>query len=62
MAKRCEKLVDVGRRQFLRGTGVVAAGGVAAIVAATPSKADTPLARVNYPSTKLGQCRGPQGQ
>jgi arsenite oxidase small subunit len=54
MAKRCEKLVDIGRRHFLRGTGVVAAGGVAAIVAATPSKADTPLARVNYPINRLG--------
>lgn len=57
MAKRCEKLVDVGRRQFLRGTGVAAAGGVAAIVAATPSKADTPLARVTYPSSMLGNVK-----
>jgi arsenite oxidase small subunit len=57
MAKRCDKLVDIGRRHFLRGTGVAAAGGVAAIVAATPSKADTPLARVNYPSNKLGNVK-----
>ncbi|MEZ5832443.1 MAG: arsenate reductase (azurin) small subunit [Dongiaceae bacterium] len=57
MAKRCEKLVDIGRRQFLRGTGVVAAAGMATVVAATPSKADIPLARVNYPSSKLGNVK-----
>ena len=54
MAKRCEKLVDLGRRQFLRGTGMAAAAGVATVVAATPSKAEVALARVNYPSNRLG--------
>ena len=57
MAKRCEKLVDIGRRQFLRGSGAAAAVGVATVVAAAPSKADTPLARVNYPSNRLGNIK-----
>jgi arsenite oxidase small subunit len=57
MAKRCEKLVDIGRRHFLRGSGVIAAAGVATVVGAAPSKAETPLARVSYPSNKLGNIK-----
>jgi len=53
--KRCRTMVDVGRRQFLRG-GAAAAVGVAAGAGLGPeAKAATPaLARVNYPSTRLG--------
>jgi len=50
---KCNKLVDVGRRQFLRG-GVIGAAGAAAatIVAPAPAKAQS-LARVDYPSNRL---------
>jgi arsenite oxidase small subunit len=50
---KCNKLVDVGRRQFLRG-GVMSAAGAAAatIVAPAPAKAQS-LARVDYPSNRL---------
>jgi arsenite oxidase small subunit len=50
---KCNKLVDVGRRQFLRG-GVMSAAGAAAatIVAPTPAAAQS-LARVDYPSNRL---------
>ena len=55
---KCGKLVDVGRRQFLRG-GVVSAVGAAAAVTmpAAPAEAQTAsqgTARLNYPSGKLG--------
>ena len=52
---RCNKLVDVGRRQFLRG-GAFAAAGMATAVA-LPAQAQTKssrdLALVEYPSNKL---------
>jgi arsenite oxidase small subunit len=51
--KSCKHLADLGRRSFLRGTGVFAAAGVATAVGATAAKADVPLARVSYPSQKL---------
>ncbi|PAQ05389.1 arsenate reductase (azurin) small subunit [Mesorhizobium temperatum] len=52
---RCNKLADVGRRQFLRG-GAFAAGGMA-IAVALPAQAQTKtapgLALVEYPSKRL---------
>ncbi len=55
--KRCNKMIDVGRRQFLTG-GATAAAAVAA-VGAMPATADaTPaLARVNYPSQRVGNVK-----
>ena len=55
--KRCDKMVDVGRRQFLRGgataaAAAVAAGAMPAAAAATPA-----LARVNYPSQRIGNVK-----
>jgi arsenite oxidase small subunit len=57
MTKSCQHKVDLGRRQFLRGSGVVAAASVATAVGATNAKADMPLARVNYPSQKLANVK-----
>ena len=37
--RRCDKLVDVGRRQFLRGAGIAAAGAAAAGVMPQEAKA-----------------------
>lgn len=49
----CNRLVDVGRRQFLRG-GAAAAGAVAVGTAqARAQQAGTGLARVEYPSNRL---------
>ncbi len=49
---RCIGLIEVGRRQFLRG-GALAVGGVAA-AAALPEQANAQAtARVNYPSNRL---------
>jgi arsenite oxidase small subunit len=56
--KRCDLLVDVGRRKFLSGAGLAAAGIAASTsLPATPAKAAPAAARVNYPSTKLGNVK-----
>lgn len=51
--KGCPRLVDVGRREFLRGGAIATAGAAAASV--LPSQAESkPLpARVEYPSRRL---------
>lgn len=51
--RKCDRLVDVGRRQFLRGGATVAVGGAAAAVMPAKAKATPAPARVDYPSTKL---------
>lgn len=52
--KRCDRLVDIGRRQFLRG-GVAAAAALPAVgVLATEARAASNGARLDYPSKKLG--------
>ena len=51
--KRCPNLVDVGRRQFLRGTGFAAAGVATAASMPQEAKAAPQLARVSYPSNRL---------
>lgn len=54
---RCPKLVELGRRQFLRGSAIAAAG--VATYAAAPGRAEAglPLARVDYPSNKLANVK-----
>jgi arsenite oxidase small subunit len=50
----CRRLVEVGRRQFLKGSGTMAAGALAASVAgATRAQATPAPARVDYPSNRL---------
>jgi len=51
--KRCRTLVDVGRRQFLRGSGFAAAGLATAGAFPQESKGAPQLARVAYPSNRL---------
>jgi arsenite oxidase small subunit len=52
--ERCNRLVDVGRRQFLRGSAFAAAGAAAAVsLPATPAKAAPGLALVEYPLYRL---------
>lgn len=51
---KCNRLVDVGRRQFLRGGLVATAGAAAATVVGTgQAQAQTALALVDYPASRL---------
>ncbi len=51
--ERCARKVDVGRRWFLSGAGVAAAGAAAATVLPQSAKAAPALARVSYPTNRL---------
>lgn len=55
--KRCEKLVDAGRRQFLRGGAMVAAGAATVGVLAQSAQAAPAKARVEYPANRLGNLK-----
>jgi arsenite oxidase small subunit len=55
--KGCNKLVDVGRRQFLRGGALATAGAAAASVVPSQAKAKPVPARVEYPSNRLANIR-----
>jgi arsenite oxidase small subunit len=54
---KCEKLVDAGRRAFLRGGGFAAVGGLAAAIVPGTAQAAASHARVDYPSTKLANLK-----
>ena len=54
--KRCQAMIDAGRRKFLTGAGVVAVGA-AATVAVPEAKAAPSPARVVYPSNRLANMR-----
>lgn len=54
---KCDKKVDIGRRWFLSGAGVAAAGAAAATVMPGEAKAAVPAARVDYPASKLGNIK-----
>lgn len=54
----CQKLVELGRRQFLRGGAAAAAGAAAASVVPTgPANAAVPAARVSYPANRLANIK-----
>ena len=55
--KGCNRLVDVGRRQFLTGAGAVTAGVAASTVLTRESKAATSAALVTYPANKLANIK-----
>ncbi|KEJ94081.1 arsenite oxidase small subunit [Pseudosulfitobacter pseudonitzschiae] len=51
---KCNRLVDAGRRQFLRGGAMATAGAaVAAISPAQQAQASPALAQIDYPSNRL---------
>lgn len=50
---KCNRMVDVGRRQFLRGGMISAAGAAAATVLPASQAKAQGLARVEYPSNRL---------
>jgi arsenite oxidase small subunit len=55
--KRCDKMVEVGRRQFLRG-GIVAAASIPVVgLGAGQAKAATNGALLDYPSSKLANIK-----
>lgn len=54
--RRCDRMVDVGRRKFLSSAGITAAGAAAATVLPAPAKS-APAARVEYPSNRLANVR-----
>jgi arsenite oxidase small subunit len=54
MSNKCTKLVDVGRRQFLRGGAFAAAGVAASTFVAAPAQAAPAAAQLDYPSNRLG--------
>ncbi len=49
----CPKLVEIGRRQFLRGGAAAAVGAAAAGAVGQEARAAQGAARVEYPSTRL---------
>ena len=55
--KSCQAMIDVGRRKFLTGAGVAAAGVAASTLAMSQPKAPPGLALVNYPSNRLANMR-----
>lgn len=52
--KSCDKLVEIGRRQFLRGGAIATAGAAAATIAPKSAKAQAGSALLDYPSSRLG--------
>jgi arsenite oxidase small subunit len=50
----CDRMVDVGRRKFLGGASLAAAGAAVASLTPTSTKAAPAGARVDYPSNRLG--------
>jgi arsenite oxidase small subunit len=55
--KRCDAMVDAGRRKFLAGASFAAAGVAAASVPMTSANAGPGPARVDYPSNRLANVR-----
>lgn len=51
--RHCPKMVDAGRRRFLRGTGYAAAGVAAAPYVTGQAAAAPASARVEYPANRL---------
>jgi arsenite oxidase small subunit len=51
--KNCNRLIDVGRRQFLTGAGAATAGAAAATMLVGDSKAAPNPALVKYPTNRL---------
>jgi len=52
--KGCDRLVDVGRRQFLRRSALATAGAAATSVLTAEGHAKPAPARVEYPSSRIG--------
>ena len=49
----CDRMIDAGRRKFLSGAGLAAAGAAVTNIVPNQAKAAPPAARVDYPSNRL---------
>lgn len=54
--KRCQMMAEVGRRKFLTGAGLAAAGAAATVAVPQAQGAPAP-ARVDYPSNRLANIK-----
>ncbi|MGY3486925.1 arsenite oxidase small subunit [Bradyrhizobium sp. USDA 4011] len=54
---RCDRMVDVGRRRFMSGAGLAAAGVAVSSISPSPTKAATAAARVDYPVNRLANIK-----
>jgi arsenite oxidase small subunit len=55
--KRCDLIVDLGRRKFLSGAGTAAAGAAATVAMIAQAQGAPAPARVDYPSSRLANVR-----
>ncbi len=55
--KRCKLMVEVGRRQFLRGTAVTAAGAAAVAAVSGAAKEARAAGAISYPGKKLANIK-----
>lgn len=55
--KRCNEMVAIGRRHFLKGGATAAAAAVATGAVTAAAQATPALARVTYPRAKIGNIR-----
>ncbi|WP_441277259.1 arsenate reductase (azurin) small subunit [Tardiphaga sp. 172_B4_N1_3] len=55
--KRCDNLVDAGRRRFLSGAGAATATVAVTSLVASKAEADTPSALVKYPANRLANVK-----
>lgn len=55
--KQCRAMIDVGRRRFLSGAGMAAAGVATAGIGMPGAQAAPSTARVTYPSNRLANVR-----
>ncbi len=54
---RCDRMVDVGRRRFMSGAGLAAAGVAVTSITPLPAQAATGAARVDYPVNRLANIK-----
>jgi arsenite oxidase small subunit len=55
--KKCQAMVDIGRRKFLTGASVAAVGAAASQISGGSADAAPAPARVEYPSNKLANVK-----
>ncbi len=54
---RCDRMVDVGRRRFMSGAGLAAAGVAVSSFSQSPTQAAPASARVDYPVNRLANVK-----
>ena len=55
--KRCDALVSAGRRAFFARAGATTAAAAAAVLPSTAGRAQSDLARLDYPASRLGNLK-----